>query len=141
MYRIQGRTPAMRYGLRTLLILVTAICVGLSLWLGYHLHGIKQRHAAFAAFFDDCDARLADAQRLRRQAWQALAECAFWAASQAFDQRNVAACHELLEYARLLDPELASRRIWTRFRWKQRMGPKVWSLFRPLADRFRGVPA
>ena len=45
----------MRYRLRTLLIFVTLFCI----WLGYHLHWVRQRRSALtwidnqAAFWDD----------------------------------------------------------------------------------------
>jgi glycosyltransferase involved in cell wall biosynthesis len=98
---------------------------------------LKQLEAAVAAFFQGAYAGRANAKPLWRQARQALAGAAFWEASHAFDRRDVAACRELLDYARSLDPELPASRQWARLRSKRLPGPALWSLLRPLVDRLR----
>jgi glycosyltransferase involved in cell wall biosynthesis len=102
------------------------------------LPDLRQRQAAFDSFFQGDGRHLPRCESLRHTATRGLAGNAFWAASHAFDAGDEAACRQLLEYALQLSPELASRREWSRLRWKRRLGPRVWGLLRPLVERLRG---
>jgi hypothetical protein len=102
------------------------------------LGDLKQRHAAFRAFFGEHGAPLPNASQLLGRAEHALAESAFWMASHAFDRGDTAACQELLGYARTLDPDLPAGQAWARLQRKRRLGPRVWSVLRPLVERLRG---
>jgi glycosyltransferase involved in cell wall biosynthesis len=102
---------------------------------------IRQREAAFAAFFRGQGAAIPRAASLWRQAQAALAESAFWTASHAFDRGDAAACRELLNVAVTLNPELPGGRSWRRLAWKRRMGPRLWRCVRPLVERRRAESA
>jgi hypothetical protein len=99
---------------------------------------IEHRRSAFESFFRDAGAVIADGEKLQSTVRHALAEQAFWSASTAFDQKEMGAYRELLNYARDLDPTLPGRREWARLRWKRRLGPCLWRVLRPLVDRLRG---
>lgn len=101
------------------------------------LRDLQARQAAFANFFRKCGDRLPDGAGLHARAVQALADTSFWAASRAFDRRKLANSRALLDYALSLNPELASRPEYSRFRLKQRLGPRVWSVVRPVVEAFR----
>jgi glycosyltransferase involved in cell wall biosynthesis len=98
---------------------------------------LEQRMAAFRFFFKEFGHCVAEADRLENQATRLIAGQAFWAASEAFDRGDLARCQKLLDYAVLLDPTLPSKAEWSRLRWKRRLGPRVWSVLRPLADCLR----
>jgi glycosyltransferase involved in cell wall biosynthesis len=102
------------------------------------LGDLKQRNAAFDSFFLRSGELLADRDKLQDVARRALATEAFWAGSATFDRGDTAHCQNLMSFAHNLDPKLTSRPEWQRFRWKQRVGPRVWSMLRPIMDRFQG---
>jgi glycosyltransferase involved in cell wall biosynthesis len=99
------------------------------------LDGLK---AAFDTFFRNDGGCVHDGQRLHAAALRALGERGFWAASAAFDRGDAASCRELLAFALANDSDLTSRREWARWRWKQRLGLRLWHLLRPVADWLRG---
>jgi glycosyltransferase involved in cell wall biosynthesis len=105
------------------------------------LGDLRQRQAAFDTLFREHGQYLPGGGRLQSLTTRRLAEDAFWAASRAFDAGDDAACRRLLEYARQLLPEFASRREWSRLRWKRRLGVRVWGALRPLVERLRGTTA
>jgi glycosyltransferase involved in cell wall biosynthesis len=105
------------------------------------LRDIEGRMAAVDVFLGHSGHQVADCDRLHAAARNTLGEEAFWAASKAFDRGDRARCEELLAYALKLAPGLTSRPVWSRFRWKRRLGPRLWSWLRPLADRLRRRPA
>jgi glycosyltransferase involved in cell wall biosynthesis len=98
---------------------------------------IQQRQAAFEALFGRYGRLIDGCDRLRGIAWRSLASTAFWAASTAFDEGDVADCQQLLSLALTLDPGLPSQPRWTRLALKRGMGPRVWGVVRPLADLLR----
>jgi hypothetical protein len=98
---------------------------------------IQQRQAAFEALFECHDDLITGSDRLRRLARKSLGDTAFWAASTAFDDGDVAGCCQLLELALALDPELPSQPRWARFTLKRSMGPWAWRVIRPVADLVR----
>jgi hypothetical protein len=99
---------------------------------------LRQHAAVFDSFFGENRHRVENSARLEMTARQALAQRAFWAASQAFDDQDPISCQQLLDYARELDPALVSRPEWSRLRWKRRMGVTGWGIARPWVDRLRG---
>src|SRR5207237_8115561 len=99
------------------------------------------RMAAFDRLCRDEAARLAGGEPLHRLATEAIAQGTFWAASRAFDGGDVAGCQGLLEFASNADPGLSAQPEWARLRWKQRLGPRVWSAVRPLVTLLRRSPA
>lgn len=99
---------------------------------------LQQRKVAFDLFFRYCGRHQPGRHRLENLAHQSLAEEAFWAASRAFDAGNLAGCQTLTRFALALSPDLRSRAEWSRFCWKRRLGPRLWSAVRPLVDWLRG---
>ncbi len=99
------------------------------------LGDLKQRNAAFDSFFLRSGKLLADRDKLHDVARRALATEAFWAGSATFDRGDTTHCQSLMDFALGLDPQITSRPEWHRFRWKQRVGPQVWSMLRPIVDR------
>jgi hypothetical protein len=98
---------------------------------------IQQRQAAFEALFGRHDDLIGECDRLRGLARKSLGDTAFWAASTAFDEGDVAGCRQLLELALVLDPELPSQPRWARFALKRGMGTWAWRVIRPVADLVR----
>jgi glycosyltransferase involved in cell wall biosynthesis len=110
-------------------------------YLGPELGDLRQRYAAFEALFSGYGRRVRGAPSLWAQATAVLADQAFWAGSRAFDRGDVTACRQCLEYALSLDPGLRDRRPWARLRWKQRLGPRIWRVVRPVLERLRRTPS
>jgi len=98
---------------------------------------LKQRKAAFDAFFQTKSGVIKDAERLQQMAARGLAWVSFWGATLAFEQGEVPSCKAMLDFALELDHDLQLEPEWTRMRWKQRMGPKLWSAVRPVLQRVR----
>jgi glycosyltransferase involved in cell wall biosynthesis len=102
---------------------------------------LQQRRLAFDLTFAAVGDHIPDSEHLHNLATQVLAREAFWSASRAFDQGDSKACRDLLAFASALVPAIQNRREWSRLRWKRRLGTKVWSVLRPLIERWRGRPA
>ncbi len=102
------------------------------------LGDVKERQETFDVFFREDGRRLAGHEGLYGRARRCLAEQAFWAASQAFDAGDEENCQRFLDYAVSLDPQIRSQRVWSRLRWKRRLGRRFWGLLRPLVEGFRG---
>jgi glycosyltransferase involved in cell wall biosynthesis len=94
----------------------------------------EHRKAAFDTLFRDFGHLLGDCDRYRQMATRVLGEDAFWAASRAFEAGELRACQELLKSAERIYPALRGEPAWSRLRWKRRIGPKLWSLIRPIID-------
>ena len=60
------------------------------------------------------------------------------AGRERIDLNDKAACERYLNYALQLSPKMRSERMWSRLKWKRRLGPRVWGLLAPLVERFRG---
>jgi hypothetical protein len=108
-------------------------------FLGTSLGDVRQRRSAFEVFFAGRGARLPGRERLERRARGNLALEAFWAANEAFETVELSRSEELIAFALETDPGLRSRPEWSRYRWKRRIGPRVWKAVSPLLDRLRGV--
>lgn len=104
------------------------------------LGDLRERHAAFEFFFQKDGHLLDDCQSLRSLAHRGLAADAFWAASRAFDGRDISTCRQFLDIACKLNPEVRASSEWRRLTWKRRVGPRVWSLLRPVVEWFRNNP-
>lgn len=104
------------------------------------IRDIEEHRKAFETLFREQGALLADREKLERMVASALGQRAFWGASHAFDRGEMGNCQELMDYALRTCPELRSQRDWMRFRWKQRLGQKVWAALRPWVNRLRGLP-
>jgi glycosyltransferase involved in cell wall biosynthesis len=105
------------------------------------LRDLQGRMAGFDRFFEKCGFRIPAASRLHETVRRAIASETFWAASNSFDRRDSTNCRSLLNYALELCPELASSPEYARFRWKQRLGTRLWSWVRPVASLVRGREA
>jgi glycosyltransferase involved in cell wall biosynthesis len=103
-------------------------------------HQVLEQQAAFEAVFAKYGDLIPDLPRLRRLLGRVIAEEIFWGASRAFDRGDVAACRRDLGLAASVDPGLRLSPPWRRLRLKRFLGPKVWSLLRPLVCRLRTAP-
>ena len=106
-------------------------------YLGPSLGDIRQRLAAFEAFFGARGGPVEGGVALRRRARESLALEAFWAASAAFEEGDSPRSGELIAFAMEADPDFRSRPEWARFRWKRLMGPRAWMALGPLLGRVR----
>jgi glycosyltransferase involved in cell wall biosynthesis len=104
------------------------------------LRRIQEQKAAFDVHFREFGGRMAERERLEQLLNRNLAEAAFWGASRAFDQGEVKSSEEYLAFAVSVDPSIRAWRPWSRFRWKRRLGVRMWSVVRQVAERFRGRP-
>jgi glycosyltransferase involved in cell wall biosynthesis len=119
----------------------------------YRLHGqnmsvgyrdvaeLLQRKAAFDVLFEDDQPRLPERERLRSLAYRALAEQAFWIASDLFDAGNQAASRGALRTSLELDPGLRHSRMWQRLRCKRLIGTRASAVLQRLASQWRARPA
>jgi glycosyltransferase involved in cell wall biosynthesis len=98
---------------------------------------LSQRLAAFRTIFREQRDLVAGCDRMQRIVERGLAAEAFWAATAAFDRGSVERCRELLDFTTALDPKWRTRPEWARLQWKQRLGPDVWGMVRPVVDRLR----
>jgi glycosyltransferase involved in cell wall biosynthesis len=112
-----------------------------------HLHFTKKPVDGFLElkklmewFFHEHASRLPNAERMQVLACKGLAREAFWRANRAYDLGLVEKCQELIDFALTTDPEIRLSGNWTRYQWKRRMGPRVWSALRPLVRRLRRRP-
>ena len=101
---------------------------------------LDQQWQAFHRFFEQDGDLVASGSRLRELASRSLGSQAFWAASEAFDHQATDQIDELLDFARLRDPNLPQTRAWSRLAWKRRLGRRVWRAVRPVVDRLRRQP-
>src|SRR5439155_22572688 len=93
---------------------------------------------AFASFFlHDADG-LRESKRLQQLANHTLASEAFWTAYQDFERGDSARCEAYLAVAAATDPSVRSWAAWSNLRWKRLVGPRAWSLARPVVDFLRG---
>ncbi len=106
-------------------------------FLATTLGDIRQRRSAFEAFFAARGDLVAGRARLERRAREGLASEAFWAGSLAFEAGDLPRSEGLIAFALETDPALRTRAEWSRYRWKRRMGPRVWNAVGPLLDRAR----
>ena len=86
-----------------------------------------ERKEAFDLLFREQRQALPDCDRLQRLAHEGLAWNAFWYAHKLFDQGDLFGCRAFLGIATELFPGIVARPEWSRMKWKQRLGPKVWS--------------
>lgn len=108
-------------------------------FLATTLGDIRQKRSAFEVFFATCGDRVAGRDRLERRARRSLASEAFWAASEAFENGDLARCRELMGFALETDPGLRSLPEWSRYRIKRLMGVRVWRAVSLLVERVRRV--
>ncbi len=106
-------------------------------FLATTLGDIRQRRLAFETFFATRGDLVTGRARLERRACESLAREAFWAGSQAFEDGDLARCEELIGFALETDPGLRSRPEWSRYRWKRRMGARLWKSVSSLLERPR----
>jgi hypothetical protein len=118
----------------------------------YRLHGhnmclqyrrvrdFVERKAVFDSLFRDCAGRIRGAGRLQRLAHHALAGHSFSTACDVFDGTKPEDFREYLEFALTLYPGLRYSRRCCYFQVKRLLGPRVWSMLRPLVRRLRGSP-
>jgi glycosyltransferase involved in cell wall biosynthesis len=106
-----------------------------------HVSDFIQRKAAFDSLFREHLHRIEGGSELQRLADRALAEHAFWTANQVFDGEEPWECDRYLAFARGLWPPLQHTRPWYFLRLKRLLGPKGWSLVRPVVRRLRGPGA
>jgi hypothetical protein len=109
-----------------------------------NLRDFVERKAVFDSFFREYGDCIEGGKELQRLAQRGLATHAFWTASQLFEEAKVTDCGKYLGFALGLCPSLRYSRPWCFFRIKQLLGPKAWSMMRPLIyclrDRVLGRP-
>jgi hypothetical protein len=102
------------------------------------LGDLPERKATFESFFQKEGRLVPDRERLAKLAFRSLGTEAFWAASKEFDRGDLVKCRECLGFADSTYPAIRSLAIWNRLRFKRAMGPRAWSLLRPILERVRG---
>ena len=106
-------------------------------YFGTPLRDLYQRRLVFDLLFEYGRDRIGGWKRLEQCARRALGEPVFWAAFNAFEQGDLAACRDYLSFAETTYPELRSWPCWSRMQWKLRLGPRLWSFLRPMVTRVR----
>jgi len=90
---------------------------------------------AFDGFFDSCGARLCDPRRLQQTANRALAMRAFWDAAEMFERGDLVGCRTYLDVAIEICPDIRRENAWKRLEYKRALGPRLWSIVRPIVRR------
>ncbi len=93
---------------------------------------VAQHFAAFDTHFSEYGVPSAGGKGFREGFYRGLHKQAFWEAYNAFERGNVADCKECLAFALAKEPGLRGERAYSRLRWKMLLGPRAWSLLRPL---------
>jgi glycosyltransferase involved in cell wall biosynthesis len=100
---------------------------------------LDQKLAAFNSVLHHHGDGLQAASELKKMYTKSISDDAFWRAAHAFDAGNINMCNRLLTYAASIYPEVSTKPEWNRMVLKQRIGPGLWSLLRPLVDGLRGL--
>ncbi|APW59903.1 glycosyltransferase family 2 protein [Paludisphaera borealis] len=109
------------------------------------LSQLLHHKAAYDQFFRRCADHLSDGDALRRSAFEVLAREALGCSHEAFLGGDLGASEKLLRFAKSTDPGVVGTKIYSRMKWKIRIGPTVWSHLRrlsrrdPIASAMRGV--
>jgi GT2 family glycosyltransferase len=109
-------------------------------WQYPGVRGLQEQLAAFESFFQDCQDRLPDCDRLRTLLRRGIGEAVFWHSVHAFDRGDVAGARTGLRLALDLHPGVAELPGYRNLRWKMRMGATIWGWFQPLVRGLRGGP-
>jgi hypothetical protein len=106
--------------------------------LGYSpLQRLVEQARAFAIHFENQAPLPPELIALHAVAKRTIAESAVWSATHAFERGDESACEAFLGFALTISPAIESWPACQRLRWKRRVGPSVWRLISPLADRAR----
>jgi glycosyltransferase involved in cell wall biosynthesis len=100
---------------------------------------LRQQKAALDTHLREHQDLIRNAEHLERLAQRSFGETAFWGAYNAFDTGDLADCAEYLEFASEVYPPLCSWQAWSRLAWKRRLGPRVWTLLRPVVADLQNV--
>ena len=101
------------------------------------LRDLEQQREAFRLLFDSHGHRLQDAGHLRYLALCRISQQAVSAAYSAFDRGDLDYCKNCLDFAISTSPAISTSKPYSRLRFKLAVGPKLWSLIRPLWRRMR----
>lgn len=101
------------------------------------LRRLEEQHKAFAAHFDLYRTARPEIGPFEAMVHRTIAESAFWAGAQAFEDGDLPACDAFLAFASKTDPGISSWSAWRRFRWKRRIGTAAWRWLGPVAARAR----
>jgi hypothetical protein len=97
----------------------------------------RHKLAAYERVFRELADRIPNPERLERLGRETMASQAFWVAAKDFDEGRLNDARQCLEFALEADPTLQHRPEWARLQWKQRIGPKMWRMIRPVVDTLR----
>jgi GT2 family glycosyltransferase len=100
-----------------------------------NLRDFHQRVEVFRIFFEHYGHSVCEATELRDMAFQTLSREALDAASDAFDDRNLEQCEDLIKCAAALAPNIRLSTRWKRLKYKRLIGWTLWSAVRPFARR------
>jgi hypothetical protein len=115
---------------------------GCNMQLGYIkpvLGDLPERRRAFDALFAEQAPFIEECPQLQDTAYRCMAEEALWLAGLAFDEGELDRAKECLDFASAAYPPVRTWKSWKRFRLKRFIGPKLWSLVRPVVDRVRNA--
>ena len=100
-------------------------------------HGDDMTHQflAFQSLFNHYSDRLPNAAELHKLVTDRASRIALVSAYEAFEKRDIARCKSFLKFAAMCDPQVNTRRIYRRMRWKLLLGPRACSTIRPILDR------
>jgi hypothetical protein len=105
------------------------------------LPDVRQRKMALDCFFANEGSLLARDQRLRRQAYRALACDAVSFASSAFNEGDSAGVCNLLDAALSLSPDVRMSSAWAKLACKRLIGLRAWNALRTsVMNRSTEVP-
>ena len=93
--------------------------------------------AAFDSVLTRYAKRFTDTEAIRRKAYEGLAHRSLRNASKLFDAGLVDKCDAYVTFAFELHPALRNDPLWTRFKAKRLLGPRVWSMVRQVIRGLR----
>jgi GT2 family glycosyltransferase len=101
------------------------------------LPDLQQRRMALETFFENSASVLPDVGRLRSRLRRELARYTVSRASSAFNSGDMEISAQLSDFAVDICPRIMMTLPWVRLACKRALGPELWHIVQPLADRRR----
>jgi glycosyltransferase involved in cell wall biosynthesis len=105
-------------------------------YLGYPLRDLRERLNAFERIFKVYEDKIFDRELLQVKYRKAVAEMAFWGSQHAFEQYDMVTFQEYLSFAVQTFPAIREWRHFSRMRWKQFIGPRIYNVLQFFLHKF-----
>jgi glycosyltransferase involved in cell wall biosynthesis len=97
-----------------------------------YLSQLEERRMCLRILFEQLDHGFEGYEQLKSLAFRTVAKYALHIAHYTFERGEIDDCRRLLQFAVDTDPDVRSLALYSRLRWKLALGPRVWSVLRPV---------